>query len=296
MKLYKYVIAERIDILKNSCLRFTQRSDLNDLFEMQPYFEEIMSEATMREYLTRTRGEWIESSMKAASAHIPREYYPADMKDEDTHRYLYTLLSQQYFAEFQQLVEQSVDYIVSAARDSKQTIRQIVYDVVDDFIGTLCLTEKLDNKLMWAHYSESSRGFLIEFDKLHPFFRDPAYDADFGHIRKVSYVDERITFATFKDMTGNDLCFTKGREWEYEQEWRMLRPLKEATKIIGSVHLFAFPTDCVTGVVFGPKMPDATKREIAELLESDSRYAHVRRFQATLSETSYGIEIVPSDI
>ena len=76
----------------------------------------------------------------------------------------------------------------------------------------------------------------------------------------------------------------------------MLRPLKEATKIIGSVHLFAFPTDCVIGVVFGPKMPDATKREIAEVLKNDARYAHVKRFQATLSETSYGIEIVPSDI
>src|SRR5689334_11281388 len=41
MSLFKYVVSERIDILKNCRIRFTQPSAFNDPFEMQPFFDEL---------------------------------------------------------------------------------------------------------------------------------------------------------------------------------------------------------------------------------------------------------------
>ena len=38
MVFYKYVSAERIDILQNRLIRFTQPNAMNDPFEARPYF------------------------------------------------------------------------------------------------------------------------------------------------------------------------------------------------------------------------------------------------------------------
>jgi hypothetical protein len=49
--------------------------------------------------------------------------------------------------------------------------------------------------------------------------------------------------------------YTKSTEWAQEKEWRMLRPLKDASNIIeskdGNIHLFELRASCVSGVIFG---------------------------------------------
>jgi hypothetical protein len=44
ISLYKYVIADRIDILKNGFIRFTQPDALNDPWEMRPCVEKIIED------------------------------------------------------------------------------------------------------------------------------------------------------------------------------------------------------------------------------------------------------------
>ena len=44
MTLYKYVVAERIDILTNGLIRFSQSGALNDPWEMRPYIERLMED------------------------------------------------------------------------------------------------------------------------------------------------------------------------------------------------------------------------------------------------------------
>lgn len=43
MVFYKYVSAERIDILQNRLIRFTQPNAMNDPFEARPYFYKLGS-------------------------------------------------------------------------------------------------------------------------------------------------------------------------------------------------------------------------------------------------------------
>ena len=72
MKLYKYVSLERIDILENSLLRFTQPSTFNDPFEMKPIFGSFMQDETEYEEL-------------ASGLEVVREQYdelPDDVREQ----------------------------------------------------------------------------------------------------------------------------------------------------------------------------------------------------------------------
>src|SRR5690242_18055193 len=45
MTLFKYVHSDRVDIIRNLEIRFTQPDALNDPFELQPQFDSIVAEA-----------------------------------------------------------------------------------------------------------------------------------------------------------------------------------------------------------------------------------------------------------
>ena len=45
MNLFKYIRPERIDVVENLEIRFTQPDALNDPFELRPHFESIVAEA-----------------------------------------------------------------------------------------------------------------------------------------------------------------------------------------------------------------------------------------------------------
>lgn len=45
MKLYKYVVADRVDVLQNGRIRFAQPEHLNDPFDVRPEVEQLLSVA-----------------------------------------------------------------------------------------------------------------------------------------------------------------------------------------------------------------------------------------------------------
>ena len=52
MPLYKYVIAERIDVLQNELIRFTQASALNDPWDMRPHVERLFTDNDLETHIT----------------------------------------------------------------------------------------------------------------------------------------------------------------------------------------------------------------------------------------------------
>ena len=51
MPLYKYVTAERIDVLQNALIRFSQPSALNDPWDMRPHVERIFTDDDLEEHV-----------------------------------------------------------------------------------------------------------------------------------------------------------------------------------------------------------------------------------------------------
>ena len=51
MPLYKYVTAERIDVLQNALIRFSQPSALNDPWDMRHHVERIFTDDDLEEHV-----------------------------------------------------------------------------------------------------------------------------------------------------------------------------------------------------------------------------------------------------
>src|ERR1700730_18357385 len=63
-----------------------------------------------------------------------------------------------------------------------------IYEELDKKGGILSLSEPATNTLMWSHYADGGRDFLIEFDPKHSWFWSKrAVTDDFRHLRRVIY-------------------------------------------------------------------------------------------------------------
>lgn len=152
---------------------------------------------------------------------------------------------------------------------------------------------------MWAHYADSHRGFLVEFDSESPFFDvRRSHDDALRHLGKVTYSAKRPA-RTLVEIQDFSPFMTKGLDWEYKAEWRMTVTLESAHQIIGegaeAIHLYQFPASAVREVVFGCKMLSEKKAEIRNCLSDDATYAHVTMHQIEIDREEYRLHIRPTD-
>lgn len=320
MTLYKYVIADRKDVLQNGLIRFSQHSALNDPWEMKPYIESLMSDETWdREIRAKATEEFnngdygrfrganllkslSEEIWKQGNRHQRRAQTPAQIERS-------LIIAQQNGLDIQSVYERfylkNFNELVDQAVLKQRELVSTIPDMLDRVLGLLSLSENPTHRLMWSHYAGTYSGFVISFDEQHQFFdtRRTAED-DFNWLRKVIYSKERPSMRAFVDFSEEHLSsvatkmfLTKGEEWAYEQEWRVLKPLRDADKIIenptGNIHLYALPPACVTGIILGHRMTPENRNEIIELVRGDSKYRHISLSETLLSETSYDVDIKP---
>lgn len=136
-------------------------------------------------------------------------------------------------------------------------------------VGVLCLSEVRDSILMWGHYTENHRGFVVGFDPDHPFFsKRSSEDDDFGFLRWVNYQPQRPQ-VMLSDTTSIAWFQTKSTDWAYEKEWRIVRVLSEAEHRIDAKPfpfcLFEFAADAVCEIIVGMRSAPSLVREIQSL-------------------------------
>ena len=136
---------------------------------------------------------------------------------------------------------------------------------------------------MWAHYSQSHTGFVVEYDASHSFFNARRTEGDeFYHLRRVLYRSTRPS-ANLMDMQGPELFLVKSDHWSYEHEWRILKPLADSNRKIdlgeSTVHLFNYPGEIVRSVTVGARASKQTIDSICELLRTP-RLSSAKLYQA----------------
>jgi len=286
-KLYKYVPPERIDILRNGHIRFTQPSSLNDPFEMQPVFEVLFHEEKVQEIL-EPPFEYIEESLREKYKELP-----ADQKSKFTEDQMVALVRSN-----PELLNNALRRVEPFMRSFLTTFapeaKRLISEEFDKHIGMLSLTENPENLLMWSHYAAAHKGFLIEFDATHEYFNRRRSDKDeFYYLRKVRYIDRTPSGRSLHDLSGEDLMVTKMKIWDYEREWRMLLPLNDADKVIETasenVYLYSIPAVAITGVILGAKASSGLKSEIEQTLRDLGRDIPIS--SASLATTSGSISI-----
>lgn len=91
-------------------------------------------------------------------------------------------------------------------------------EIMNSQIGICCLSRNPLNLLMWAHYATSHAGFVIEFDI-------PIKPTSFDDLLclvpfPVEYKKEKPIIVNHKSF--KDHFLTKGYDWKYEQEERVI--------------------------------------------------------------------------
>ena len=254
MIVYKYLHPDRIDVLKNSKIRFTQPDALNDPFESFPSFQKYKA---------------------IKEEEVKSEYKRASNEEIDSER---------------------LTRILTPFKAELENIR----NTFGDSLAILSLTKKNNNGLMWSHYGDSYKGFVIGFDSDCDFFKPGKGKSRHG-IREVKYSAKRedafvndITHEIEKEL---DLFFyTKSVDWKYEEELRIYAHPKAADEVPATIDgfdlcLFNFPKECVKEVIIGFRMKTDKRDEIIKII--DNEYPDAKLFLAALSETDFDLDILP---
>lgn len=278
MPLFKYLHPDRIDVLLGRSIRFSSPAVLNDPFELKPHLAALASREHMESEIALRFPELVREEFEKLSSEV-RSLVSAEALQE-------VLLRQ---------LPQMKQNIQGMAGMLTPKLQDVMARKFEELIGILCLTEVADSLLMWAHYADSHRGFVIEFDESSPFFdRRVRLDDELRHLRKVSYNTKRpsLTLVEVEDFSP---FMTKGTDWQYEAEWRMMMPLDAASKIVKNgqhvVHLYEFPADAITSVILGCRMDTQKKEEIKQVLADSPHFGHVRCREAEIDNEHYRVRL-----
>jgi hypothetical protein len=252
--LYKYMSANRQSIFDDWLFRFTQPKALNDPFEMQPHISGYSTPKELRKLASQRLEEYA------------RERYHAMVHERAGHAEIVP------FEIFRARIEPHRNAQIEAAclraPEYNAAMAEHINELMNKNIGVLSLCEHANSLLMWAHYGDSHQGFAIEFDTSAAFFHQETppvhvkaspediagFAEEYGRLRRIRYREERPSVVV-TDMTF-DTIMTKGKDWEYEGEWRMLMPLDYAEVMMWPVKdwpifLFAVPPSAVKTIILG---------------------------------------------
>lgn len=151
-----------------------------------------------------------------------------------------------------------------------------VFSTTFNKTGVCCFGKDASNVLMWSHYCESHKGFILKFDVLSnpEFFLTPLnvqYQKDYpiyNHLRDS------------KDIV-HKLIRTKSLHWKYEKEVRIVK---------ASHGLHEFNKNALREIIFGCRCLDSDKKEIIKIAK-ESGYKNLKFSQAEVHENSYKIKV-----
>jgi hypothetical protein len=158
-------------------------------------------------------------------------------------------------------------------------------------LGVLCLSEVPDSLLMWAHYASSHTGFVVEFDAWHPcFHQQKSGEDDLRHLRRVHYRESRPS-APLSNMGAIELFLAKSGHWGYEREWRIVRPLSDASTTIAAqpypIALFEIPVEAITAVILGCRISAEAEAGIRQTVQENVALRSVRIRKAVPDPTHF---------
>ncbi len=258
MIVYKYLPAERIDVLENSAIRFTQPCDLNDPFETLPNFSS---------YRERLRSSVIAKRVEkfgSDSANVGLEIL--DLMIDGTLLNFSEILSP-YFGVLS----------LSRCRDN-----------------ILMSSHYANNHSGFVIGFDSSNSFFDPANgKAIDGLRPVIYSNEHAVVPKngFQFCDE----AEMRE-ANQYLFFTKSADWGYEQEMRILADPGSANRRIArenqaDICLFSFARDAVKEIVIGARMPTDSLQRFVEIWQMT--YSHAELYLASLNPTSFTVDVKP---
>jgi hypothetical protein len=275
---YKYLPPDRVDVITNGLIRYTQLGALNDPFEGKPNITSIVRDAEARKdleaLLPGETKKWYENLAPEIAAKLSFETFSALVQARASR------------------IEPHFSAIINVLAPA---MREVISQGLDRSVGVMSLSEVPDNLLMWSHYAANHTGFVLGFDSRHPYFNERKAESDeLRHLRRVEYRDSRPS----GPMTGFDgvaVLLVKSQHWAYEREWRIFRPLVDAEVVKQAtpypICLFRYPCAAVEEIILGANIRPSAKEVLAAAVASNQALGHVRFLQAVLDRGDFRLRI-----
>lgn len=151
----------------------------------------------------------------------------------------------------------------------------------DNIIGLLSLSENPDEILMWSHYADNHKGFIVGF-KTKSFIED----YDFDYLGKLNYLQDYPIITGHHSIDERFMLkfFTKSITWAYEQEWRISK-----NHIDNRIRILRKET--YSKIILGCQMPEKDKLEIIKLTSKIFGNS-VSILQAEKSDSEFKLKMV----
>jgi hypothetical protein len=132
----------------------------------------------------------------------------------------------------------------------------------------------VENTLMWSHYADEHCGFCIEYEfNQDDFRRKSNKNKTIAYLKSMNYptTDKPLNLADCSSISLSDAVATKAKNWEYENEVRMIsyNPLIE-----GDFETFKLSKKSrIVAIYFGLRCPDYVQNLIRQiLLKTDVKF------------------------
>ena len=270
---YKYFPPDRKSFLEDFLIRFSPRVELNDTFECLPAF-------TL-------------ADLEKIAAHV-RESIERRHNADDAPEDIREIANEIMEIKKKKALERY---------DSLDKVRSACYDIagsnINSGLGILSLSRRWNSSLMWSHYTSSYSGFCVGFNSLHDYFKgDGSSLGNRSKLLSVRYSEKRVVVppGDFTEEDIRDILLTKSKDWEYEQEERLISSLFLATqrkhKEPYPIDLFKLPSDAVTEIIVGSRMDS----KILEFVKTASSALNVKLYQTKASEMTFDIDRIEIEI
>jgi hypothetical protein len=297
--MFKYMSTKVAPLFaKTLKVRFTQPFGLDDPFELRPFMDFEGTAAEARK-VVEPRLAGMYGTVDAALATM--EKYQA--KDPNFPLRVPIHQLRKMTADNQVLGQQIMAAIQEHKTEVLDNKRMAVHwearwekfrQALGEPLGILCLTEDPAHPVMWSHNASEHYSVVVEFDENHPWFsqrRTPS--DDIRHLVRVSYIQNPHPL-TWKQVSATDMLYTKGAEWAYQREWRIIRPLKDGTEAGGGIVCFDVPPGAILSIIFGSRTTSTLEQEIRASVASNPALSHISFKRARLVAGGK-IEIVDAD-
>lgn len=255
--LYKYFSSERSAFFLSPMLRFSPLTDLNDPFECMPTFSDIP--------MNEDRCETIKNE-QILKSQLESGKYNGIIPDKDISSMLNSTMVDENFE-------------TQAKRSSLFLEKHKVFFKKNP-VGILSLTSANNNILMWSHYANDHKGFVVGFDTGHSFFKDArSLNPLIGRLLEVQYSERRYnkiddfvqnvlksndSDKIFEELDHDDEYYvdnvvnkisneiiTKSFLWKYEKEWRYAVNNVDSVNSLGIIGLVEIAPEMIKSVYLG---------------------------------------------
>lgn len=260
-KLYKYRPVNEFSLnnLEEDTVWLNSPNDYNDPYE---FYENIdfkeLSNAINKKHIDELL-EMMTSKIQVSQEIIEK----AKESDEPIEIIGKALMKENQYSDLK--IETFFSFISEYVAKNNQRLISEKLEFIQDSMKVSSFCEENNQFLMWSHYSDSHRGFCIEYDTdcwkksdlrrriLFPvLYQDEVYNST-PHLLKS--INETEWNNLYPLLSGS----TKSKNWEYEKEWRFI------INIGASFSRQNYSMNCQSKVFLGYKISEEHKNEIIEI-------------------------------